>query len=71
VWRIRTNEDVMDVNRAPDTIPEITKGILGLVRIRERVPDERTSKEVFKNFPEEKGLLENQKRDGWTMLKMI
>jgi hypothetical protein len=71
VWRIHTNEDLMDLNRAPDTILEITKGRLGIVRIRERVPDERTVKEVFKNIPEEKDPLERQERDGWTMLKMI
>jgi hypothetical protein len=71
VWRIHTNEDLMDVNRAPDTILEITKERLGMVRIRERVPDERTVKEVFKNIPEEKYSLENQETDGWTMLKMI
>jgi len=64
VWRSRTNEDVMDLNRATDSILEITKGRLGLARVRERAPDERTVKEVFKNIPEEKDPLESQKRDG-------
>jgi hypothetical protein len=71
VWRIRNNEDVMDLNRAPDTVLEVTKGRLGLVRIRERAPDERNLKEMFKNIPEGKDPLESKKRDGWTMLKMI
>ena len=51
MWRIHTNEDLLDLNRAADTILEIMKGRLGMVRIRERVPDKRTMKDVFNPYP--------------------
>jgi hypothetical protein len=33
--------------------------------------EERSLKEVFKIFPGEKGPLESQETNGWTMLKII
>jgi hypothetical protein len=54
VWRIRTNQELMDLCTEPEVISEIRKGRLRWLGHVERVPEERTVTEVFKNAPEEK-----------------
>jgi hypothetical protein len=71
VWRIHTNQKLMDLYRETDIISASRKARSQWLGHVERMPEERTVKEVFKNIPEGKGQLESQERDGWTMLKII
>jgi len=54
VWRIRTNHDVIDLLREPDVVSEIRKARLRWLGHVERMPEERTVKNVFKSIPEGK-----------------
>jgi len=60
----------MNLYIEPDIILEIRKGRLQWLGRVERMPEERTVKEVFENIPQGKGPLEGEETDGWTMLKM-
>jgi len=54
MWRICTNQVLMELYREADIISEIRKGRLLWLRHVEIVPEDRTAKEVFKNIPEGK-----------------
>ena len=54
IWRIRSNHELMDVRRQPDSIWEIRKGRLRWLWRVERIRSERTVKKVFKDIPEGK-----------------
>lgn len=54
VWRIRTNHDLIDLQREPDIVSEIRKARLRWLGHAERIPKERTVKKVFKSIPEGK-----------------
>jgi len=70
LWATRSNEELTDVlYKEPDIISEIRKGRLQWLGRVERMPEERTIKEVIKNIPQGKGLLESHETDGWIMLK--
>jgi hypothetical protein len=58
VWRIRSNQELMDLYREKDTISEIRKGKLLLLKTRGKNARRRTAKKVFKNIPEGKGSFE-------------
>ena len=57
VWRIRTNQELMNLCSEPDTMLEIRKGILRQFEHVERRPEERTAKKVFKNTPAGKSFI--------------
>jgi len=68
---MRTNEVLMDLYREPDIISEIIKVRLRWLGHVEGMPEDRTTRNTFKNFPEGKSPLQSQDRDGWLMSKMI
>ena len=70
VWRIRTKQELMDLCRGTDIISGIRKERLQCLGRAVIMTEERTVKKAFKIIPEEKGRLESQERDGWTMLKI-
>jgi hypothetical protein len=51
VWRIHTNQELMNLYREPDIISEIKIKILGY---GERMSEERILQRVFKSIPERK-----------------
>jgi hypothetical protein len=46
VWRIRANQEVMDVSSEPDIISEIRTAMLRRLGYVERLADDRTVKKV-------------------------
>ena len=50
VWRIRTNHDLIDLQKEPDIVSEIRKERLRWLGHVERMPEERTVKKVFNSI---------------------
>ena len=54
VWRIRINQDLIDLQREQDIVSEIRKPRLRWLGHVERMSEERTVKKVFQSIPEGK-----------------
>ena len=64
VWRISTDQELMNLYREPDIISGIRKGRLRCLGHVERMSEERTVKKVLRIPWKEKDRLESQERDG-------
>jgi len=64
VWRIRTNQNLIDLQREPDIVSEIRTARLRWLGHVERMAEEITMKKVFKSIPEGKRSI-SKTRDWW------
>jgi hypothetical protein len=72
MWRICTNQVLINLYRGPDIISEIRKGQLQLVRTCGKNVRRKNGDEGVEEYPKrKKSLSQSHKRDGRMMLKMI
>ena len=64
VWRIQSNHDLIDLQRESDVVSEIREARLRRLGHVERMPEERTVKNVFKSIPEGK-MYVSKTRNWW------
>ena len=62
VWKIRTNQELMNMCRETNSIWEIRKGSLWRLEYVERMSEETTLEKVFKNTPERKRSVGNPRK---------
>jgi hypothetical protein len=71
VWGIRTNQELMDVNRERDMSGKKKRRVRWLGNV-ERMPEKkRTAKKVFNNIPEGKRSFGKKRKRWLELLKMI